>query len=178
MRDVFDADSMSLLRAASASRIAAIPPPAAGQRRGAAVLREFALRHRARAQRQPDQHRRALRREVFEQDRRNVNTESDSEVLLNVFAHGGPAEGADPEAAFPRDRGRQPPRQGRLRGGLQRAGPGPGRVPRPARHPPAGALGKPRDANGGDEYMVASESVALDVSASSACATWSRARAW
>ncbi len=28
-----------------------------------------------------------LRREVFEQDRRNVNTESDSEVLLNVFAH-------------------------------------------------------------------------------------------
>ena len=29
----------------------------------------------------------ALRREVFEQDRRNVNTDSDSEVLLNVFAH-------------------------------------------------------------------------------------------
>ncbi|GAB2512138.1 amidophosphoribosyltransferase [Lysobacter humi (ex Lee et al. 2017)] len=29
----------------------------------------------------------ALRREVFEQDKRNVNTESDSEVLLNVFAH-------------------------------------------------------------------------------------------
>src|SRR5690606_14535688 len=28
-----------------------------------------------------------LRHEVFEQDRRNVNTESDSEVLLNVFAH-------------------------------------------------------------------------------------------
>lgn len=28
-----------------------------------------------------------LRREVFEQDRRNINTESDSEVLLNVFAH-------------------------------------------------------------------------------------------
>ena len=29
----------------------------------------------------------ALRREVFEQDRRHINTESDSEVLLNVFAH-------------------------------------------------------------------------------------------
>ena len=29
----------------------------------------------------------ALRREVFEQDRRNINTESDSEVLLNIFAH-------------------------------------------------------------------------------------------
>ena len=28
-----------------------------------------------------------LRRMVFEQDKRNVNTESDSEVLLNVFAH-------------------------------------------------------------------------------------------
>jgi amidophosphoribosyltransferase len=28
-----------------------------------------------------------LRRQVFETDRRNVNTESDSEVLLNVFAH-------------------------------------------------------------------------------------------
>lgn len=29
----------------------------------------------------------ALRRMVFEQDKRNINTESDSEVLLNVFAH-------------------------------------------------------------------------------------------
>ncbi len=29
----------------------------------------------------------ALRRAVFEADRRNINTESDSEVLLNVFAH-------------------------------------------------------------------------------------------
>src|SRR5690606_36695911 len=27
-----------------------------------------------------------LREEVFEQDRRNINTESDSEVLLNIFA--------------------------------------------------------------------------------------------
>jgi len=29
----------------------------------------------------------ALRREVFEDDRRHINTDSDSEVLLNVFAH-------------------------------------------------------------------------------------------
>jgi amidophosphoribosyltransferase len=29
----------------------------------------------------------ALRKEMFELDKRNINTESDSEVLLNVFAH-------------------------------------------------------------------------------------------
>ena len=29
----------------------------------------------------------ALRQDVFAQDRRNINTDSDSEVLLNVFAH-------------------------------------------------------------------------------------------
>ena len=43
----------------------------------------------------------ALRREVFEQDRRNINTESDSEVLLNVFAHELDTQRAlDPESAF------------------------------------------------------------------------------
>lgn len=43
----------------------------------------------------------ALRREVFEQDKRNVNTESDSEVLLNVFAHELDVQGElSPEAAF------------------------------------------------------------------------------
>jgi amidophosphoribosyltransferase len=43
----------------------------------------------------------ALRQEVFEQDRRNVNTESDSEVLLNVFAHELDTQKAlTPEAAF------------------------------------------------------------------------------
>ena len=42
-----------------------------------------------------------LRRLVFEQDKRNVNTESDSEVLLNVFAHELQAQGAlTPEAAI------------------------------------------------------------------------------
>jgi amidophosphoribosyltransferase len=43
----------------------------------------------------------ALRREVFDDDRRNINTESDSEVLLNVFAHELEAAGAlDAEAVF------------------------------------------------------------------------------
>ena len=42
-----------------------------------------------------------LRQQVFETDRRNVNTESDSEVLLNVFAHELDREKAlTPEAAF------------------------------------------------------------------------------
>ena len=42
-----------------------------------------------------------LRREVFEQDLRNVNTESDSEVLLNVFAHELSLQKAlTPEAVF------------------------------------------------------------------------------
>ncbi len=42
-----------------------------------------------------------LRREVFEEDRRNVNTDSDSEVLLNVFAHElGRQRVLTPEAAF------------------------------------------------------------------------------
>src|SRR5690606_23047578 len=43
----------------------------------------------------------ALRREVFEQDRRNINTQSDSEVLLNVFAHElDKSRTLTPEAAF------------------------------------------------------------------------------
>ncbi|MFA5590183.1 MAG: amidophosphoribosyltransferase [Lysobacteraceae bacterium] len=43
----------------------------------------------------------ALRHEVFEQDRRHINTQSDSEVLLNVLAHElMRQERLDPDAAF------------------------------------------------------------------------------
>jgi len=104
-----------------------------------------------------------LRREVFEQDRRNVNTESDSEVLLNVFAHELDTQKAlTPEAAFKAIEGVNR----RARGGYAVVCTvlGLGLV---AFRDPHGirplVLGKRVAANGEHEYMVASESVALDV---------------
>ncbi|HET7126557.1 MAG TPA: amidophosphoribosyltransferase [Lysobacter sp.] len=104
----------------------------------------------------------ALRREVFEQDRRNVNTESDSEVLLNVFAHELDLRKAlTPEAAFRAIEGVNR----RAKGGYAVVCTvlGLGLV---AFRDPHGirplVLGK-RSSAGGDEYIVASESVALDV---------------
>src|SRR4249919_4183854 len=103
-----------------------------------------------------------LRREVFEQDRRNVNTDSDSEVLLNVLAHELDTQGAlTPEAAFKAVEGVNR----RARGGYAviTAVLGLGLV---AFRDPHGIrpleLGK-RTTAAGDEYIVASESVALDV---------------
>ena len=104
----------------------------------------------------------ALRREVFEQDRRNVNTESDSEVLLNVFAHELDTQKAlTPDAVFAAIDGVNR----RARGGYAVVCTvlGLGLV---AFRDPHGirplVLGK-RSSAGGDEYIVASESVALDV---------------
>ncbi|MFC7302350.1 amidophosphoribosyltransferase [Cognatiluteimonas weifangensis] len=104
----------------------------------------------------------ALRREVFEQDRRNVNTESDSEVLLNVFAHELDLQKAlTPEAVFRALEGVNR----RAKGGyaVVTAVLGLGLV---AFRDPHGirplVLGK-RSTAGGDEYAVASESVALDI---------------
>ena len=104
----------------------------------------------------------ALRREVFEQDRRNVNTESDSEVLLNVFAHELDMQGGlTPEAAFKAVEGVHR----RCVGGYAviTAVLGLGLV---AFRDPNGirplVLGK-RTSDGQDQYAIASESVALDI---------------
>ncbi|TWT17871.1 amidophosphoribosyltransferase [Luteimonas marina] len=103
-----------------------------------------------------------LRREVFEQDRRNINTESDSEVLLNVFAHElDKRRTLTPEAAFQAIDGVNR----RARGGFAvvAAVLGLGLV---AFRDPHGirplVLGK-RSTDAGNEYAVTSESVALDI---------------
>ncbi len=104
----------------------------------------------------------ALRREVFEQDRRNINTESDSEVLLNVFAHELGSLGAlDAAAVFRAVSGVHR----RVRGGyaVVAAVLGLGLV---AFRDPNGirplVLGR-REIDGGVDYAVASESVAFDL---------------
>ena len=104
----------------------------------------------------------ALRREVFEQDSRNINTESDSEVLLNVFAHELSAQGPlTPKSAIAAVAGVH----GRCKGGYAIVSMvlGLGLV---AFRDPNGirplVLGK-RETAAGIEYAVASESVALDI---------------
>ena len=104
----------------------------------------------------------ALRREVFETDRRNINTESDSEVLLNVFAHELDKQGVlTPEAAIRAVAAVHK----RVKGGYAVVSTvlGLGLV---AFRDPHGirplVLGK-REHEGFTEYMVASESAALDI---------------
>ena len=103
-----------------------------------------------------------LQQEVFEQDRRNINTESDSEVLLNVFAHELDTQRVlTPDAVFKALEGVYR----RVRGGYAVVVTvlGLGLV---AFRDPHGirplVLGK-RTTDAGDEYAVASESVALDI---------------
>ena len=105
----------------------------------------------------------ALREQVFEADLRHVNTESDSEVLLNVFAHELAEQGAVTPASAIRAVERV---HARCRGGYAVVAMvlGLGLV---AFRDPNGirplVLGKRAGAGGGDEYAVASESVALDL---------------
>ncbi|HVK52711.1 MAG TPA: amidophosphoribosyltransferase [Pseudoxanthomonas sp.] len=104
----------------------------------------------------------ALRQEVFAQDRRNINTESDSEVLLNVFAHELDLQRTlTPEAAIRAVAGVHR----RVKGGYAVVSVvlGLGLV---AFRDPNGirplVLGK-REHNEGTEYIIASESAALDI---------------
>jgi amidophosphoribosyltransferase len=105
----------------------------------------------------------ALRQQVFEQDRRHINTGSDSEVLLNVFAHELGAQNGmspTPAAAFAAVAGVHR----RVKGGYAVVSMvlGLGLV---AFRDPNGirplVIGR-REHAGGSDYAVASESVALD----------------
>jgi amidophosphoribosyltransferase len=118
-----------------------------------------------------------LQEEMFRQDLRHINTNSDSEVLLNVLAHelqARPRASARRDTIFSGGGRRASPLQGRLRGGGDDRRLRPARLPRPLRHPPAGR--RPNETPQGTEYLVASESVALDTLGFKCCATSSRAR--
>ena len=104
----------------------------------------------------------SLRQDVFAQDRRNINTDSDSEVLLNVFAHELDLQRTlSPEAAIRAVAGVHR----RVKGGYAVVSVvlGLGLV---AFRDPHGirplVLGK-REHGEGTEYIIASESAALDI---------------
>ena len=119
-----------------------------------------------------------LSRTMVEEDRRHLNTRSDSEVLLNVFAselQRSTAVRAGAGRRVPRDRGRVPALPRRLRGRDDDRGPRRRGLPRPARHPAAGAR-QAQDgarASSGCSPPRASPSTC---SASRWCATSGRAR--
>ncbi|MGY0503712.1 amidophosphoribosyltransferase [Luteimonas sp. e5] len=103
-----------------------------------------------------------LRREVFEQDRRSVNTQSDSEVLLNVFAHELAQQATlDAEAAFEAVRGLMRRAKGGFAAVCMVMGLGlvAFRDPNAIRPLVIGQRSTPE----GEEYALASESVALDL---------------
>ncbi|PJK10827.1 amidophosphoribosyltransferase [Lysobacteraceae bacterium NML120232] len=104
----------------------------------------------------------ALRREVFEQDRRSVNTQSDSEVLLNVFAHELAVQPRlDAEAAFRAVEGVMRRAKGGYAVLCMVMGLGLVAFRDPNAIRPL-VLGK-RQGAAGEEYALASESVALDL---------------
>jgi len=106
----------------------------------------------------------ALKKELFDSDRRHLNTESDSEVLLNVLAHElhrlGPA-GMRPEDVFKAVDGLHQRCKGAYSVIAMISGKGVLGFRDPHGIRPA-VLGY-RDTDKGREYAIASESVALDV---------------
>jgi len=106
----------------------------------------------------------ALKKELFDSDRRHLNTESDSEVLLNVLAHElhrlGPA-GMQPDDVFRAVDGMHKRCKGAYSVIAMISGKGVLGFRDPHGIRPA-VLGY-RDTDKGREYAIASESVALDV---------------
>jgi amidophosphoribosyltransferase len=106
---------------------------------------------------------RALKKELFDGDRRHLNTESDSEVLLNVFAHElhrlGPA-GMQPKDVFEAVDGMHQRCKGAYSVIAMISGKGILGFRDPHGIRPA-VLGY-KDTDEGREYAIASESVALD----------------
>ena len=160
--DVFDADMMSLLKGHMG--IAHCRYPTAGSE-GSDEAQPFyvnspygiALAHNGNLINTEE-----LRREVFEQDRRSVNTQSDSEVLLNVFAHELASQDAlDPEAAFRAVEGVMRRAKGGFAVVCMVMGLGLVAFRDPNAIRPL-VLGRRRGEQG-DEYALASESVALDL---------------
>ena len=100
---------------------------------------------------------------IIREDRRHLNTTSDSEVLLNVFASELQRVGTPrvtPARHVRRAERRVSALPRRLRGGGHDHRPRHPGFPRSERHPPAGA--RPARHAAGTEWMLASESVALD----------------
>ena len=83
----------------------------------------------------------ALKQELFDIDRRHINTGSDTEVLINVLAHELERAARDrqltPDEVFAAVERGAPAHQGLVRGRRADRRPRPARVPRPVRHPPA-----------------------------------------
>ena len=106
----------------------------------------------------------SIAQELFEQDRRHVNTESDSEVLLNVLAHelsSVSTDGASPDSVFAAVDGVHRRCKGAYATTALIAGVGLLGFRDPHGIRPI-VLGK-RRTESGDEYILASESVVLDI---------------
>ena len=136
------------------------------RRRGAALLRQCAVRHRARPQRQPHEHARAHRRALPQVTAVTSTPSSDTELLVNVLANElqSTISGVelDPEQVFqavaPRARARRGlVRRDRADRRLRAA-----RLPRPVRHPSAHPRHAARPRTAAYEWIVASESLVLE----------------